>query len=441
MMKKVSLPSFLQKRNIATVGITSLVAFLFVAVSVYGATTISTNINTGGTLTVTGQSTLTGAIYASSTAQINSTLTTYADAVFNENGAATGDFRIEGDTITSLFHADASADRVGIGTSTPSAFFSVGEAGGTVTGDIYLTGGLTVGATTTINSTEGTILLASSRQSDPTGVEGLFYYSAANKNVRLYNGSSWGVIGTSTGFDLSGRNIHLSDINNHFITLGTTTAHDASLLTLEATSTLSVPLTLVGETSQAANLFQIKNDADTNLFYVNSAGGVFGSSTVQFTGNGLLYGTLNVTGLTTLIGATTTRVSISENLMVGGRATTTGADGNITTQGTLNVTGLTTLIGATTTRVSISENLMVNGNATTTGSNGQFATQGKIGAGGTSTPATELAASGSATTTLYLHSTSGTNGGCLQLEGPDGTVFRLYATTSGLANIESGTCK
>ncbi|MBI2175713.1 MAG: hypothetical protein HYU35_03215 [Parcubacteria group bacterium] len=287
-MRKVS--SYLQKRSIVGVTFVSLLSFLFVTAGVYGATTIDTSINTGGTLTVTGKSTLTGAIYASSTAQVNSTFTTYADTVFNEDGAATGDFRIEGDTKTSMFMVDASADRVGIGTSTPSAFFSVGEAGNTVTGDIYLTGGLTVGATSTINSAEGTILLSNAYQSDPTGVEGLFYYSAANKNVRLYNGSSWGVIGTSTGFDLSGRDIRLSDINNQFITLGTTTAHDASLLTLEATSTLSVPLTLVGETSQVANLFQVKNDADTNLFYVNSAGGVFGSSTAQFTGALTTYG-------------------------------------------------------------------------------------------------------------------------------------------------------
>jgi hypothetical protein len=50
---------------------------------------------------------------------ISTALTANGGAVFNENGADV-DFRVEGDTDTHLILADASADRVGIGTSTPS---------------------------------------------------------------------------------------------------------------------------------------------------------------------------------------------------------------------------------------------------------------------------------------------------------------------------------
>src|SRR3989344_5795571 len=47
---------------------------------------------------------------------------------------------------------------------------------------------------------------------------------------------------------------------------------------------------------------------------------------------------------------------------------------NVSTGGTLDVTGLTTLANASTTRISLTSNLMVNGMATTTGSTGAIAT-------------------------------------------------------------------
>ena len=51
---------------------------------------------------------------------------------------------------------------------------------------------------------------------------------------------------------------------------------------------------------------------------------------------------------------------------------------NVSTDGTLDVTGLTTLTGASTTRISLTGNLMVNGMATTTGSTGSIATEGNL---------------------------------------------------------------
>lgn len=63
-------------------------------------------------------------------------------AVFNEAGADK-DFRIEGDTDANLFFVDASTDRIGIGTNTPSVKFDVVGAV-LVTGDSSLNGALVV---------------------------------------------------------------------------------------------------------------------------------------------------------------------------------------------------------------------------------------------------------------------------------------------------------
>lgn len=72
----------------------------------------------------------------------------------------------------------------------------------------------------------------------------------------------------------------------------------------------------------------------------------------------------------------------------------------------------------------------------------QVDTQNSVIGIGTSTPSqNEVSVSSSGTSTVYGHSTSNTQGGCLQLESPAGSVFRLYATTSGLAIFETGSCK
>jgi hypothetical protein len=86
--------------------------------------------------------------------------------VFNEQGANI-DFRIEGDTLTSLFHVDASTDRIGINTATPSylldvngVFRAVGasrfDSHLTVAGDIYqdeiVKTAISVGGTTSVRT-------------------------------------------------------------------------------------------------------------------------------------------------------------------------------------------------------------------------------------------------------------------------------------------------
>lgn len=101
-----------RRRDVAMILFVAAILILAVVYSVFSATTIADNINTGGTLTVTGVSTLTGAAYASSTLQ------------------ATGD---------GLFYDQLSA---GASTNTPTTTFNV-------TGSGYFTGGLGVGYATT----------------------------------------------------------------------------------------------------------------------------------------------------------------------------------------------------------------------------------------------------------------------------------------------------
>lgn len=142
-------------------------------------------------------------------------------------------------------------------------------------------------------------------------------------------------------------------------------------------------------------------------------------------------------------GATT----ISANVSTGGTLTVTGAStlSSATLSSTLDVTGATTLTSAT-----MSTTLGVTGLSTLTGGyvsaasstvSGNFNSSGKITAGASSTPIYTLGATSAATTTLALHSTSGTKGGCIEIEGANGTIYRITATTTAHAlYLEVGAC-
>ena len=80
----------LKNRALYAVVFSVLVSLAFVSYIATAATTISTNISTGGTLSVTGASTLTGNVHASSTA--NALLVTgqarFYDQVVLDNATA-----------------------------------------------------------------------------------------------------------------------------------------------------------------------------------------------------------------------------------------------------------------------------------------------------------------------------------------------------------------
>lgn len=64
----------------------------------------------------------------SATLDISGTLKVSGTSIFNDGGDALSDFRVAGDIITHLLFVDASTDRIGFGTDTPSAPFDVSLA-------------------------------------------------------------------------------------------------------------------------------------------------------------------------------------------------------------------------------------------------------------------------------------------------------------------------
>ncbi|MDO8620566.1 MAG: hypothetical protein Q7R64_04445 [bacterium] len=275
---------------------------LFIAVSVGAATTISTNISTGGTLSVTGASTLTGLttmVYASSTGQ-------------------------------------------------------------SLTGNLQVAGGLAVGSAMT-NGLAGTILF-SAQSSDPTGVtQGTFYYNSTNKTLKMYDGTDWFTVGTTTsGISLSGSRLQLADLTLQFLTIGTTTQQGVgkSMVTLEATSTASIPLSLVGRSGQTGHLFDVLKGGDiagAKLLFIDSTGGLFGSSTAAFGSTLTVGGTLTAT---TSAHLATTAGSVGVGTTTPG--TTFSVQGNGIVSGSLtaatfvaSTTGISVLPYASTTAVTM----------------------------------------------------------------------------------------
>ncbi|MEK9174995.1 MAG: hypothetical protein AAB795_00210 [Patescibacteria group bacterium] len=407
--------SKLRESKFVSMVATGVVAALGVAVITFAATTISSNVNTGGTLTVSGASTLNGAV-------------TLGDAI-GDNIVITGNAT----TSNSLY--------------VTSALTVGGYSTTTSTGALILGSGLGLGASNSVAKT----ILFSPLTSDPTAAAGLVYYDSGSSVLRMSDGTNWFTVGTSTsGLTLSGNRLQLASLN-YYLTAGTTTQQGLSMLTLESTSTVGIPLTIVGYNGQTANLLQLRNVASANVLTVNAAGGIFSSST------------LTVAGLSTLVG-----FQSSASSSVAGTLTVSSA---FNSSSTINVDGATTLNGnvtlgnaaadvitltgnaSTTNALTVGGNLYANGFATTTGSSGQFATQGFIGAGGTSTPAAELSASGTATTTVYAHSSTSLKGACLEVKGTDNVVYRMYVTgsdtstttTNGRTAIvalwEAGACK
>lgn len=118
--------------------------------------------------------------------------------------------------------------------------------------------------------------------------------------------------------------------------------------------------------------------------------------TLAVTGASTLSSTLAVTGVSTFTGraamnggASTTNLSASGAVWVGGNATTTSA-GAISTQSTLTVTGLSSLNGAaSTTNLSTSGAVWVGGNATTT-SAGAISTNSTLTVGSAGTAASGI---------------------------------------------------
>ncbi len=189
--------------------------------------------------------------------------------------------------------------------------------------------------TVTIAASKG-LTLGSSESNLASGAAGMIYYNSLSKVIKMYDGASWFTVGTSTsGITLDASRLRLSDVN-YYLTIGTTTPQGLSMLTLEASTTATIPLTLVRYYGQTANLFQVQTSGGANLFALDYAGrlttnlGVNGyatttaatgafatrgaiaaSSTLQVTGTTRLYDTLTLANADTIANASAGAVAIS----------------------------------------------------------------------------------------------------------------------------------
>jgi hypothetical protein len=100
-------------------------------------TSVGLNVGAGKTLSVAGTLVVTGAASTIDAAAIGATtpdtgafttLSASGAVVFNDAGADV-DFRVEGDTDANLLFVDASADKVGIGTSSPTSKVHISQSG------------------------------------------------------------------------------------------------------------------------------------------------------------------------------------------------------------------------------------------------------------------------------------------------------------------------
>src|SRR3989338_1150586 len=269
--------------SVTHVVLTSLAVALAVAMVAYASTTISTDISTDGNLTVTGTSGLTGVV--------------------------------------------------------------------TITGAVKAYSGLTVGTGTTVNTLDGTILFKA-QTSDPTGVtEGTLYYNSTSKVLKLFDGTDWFTTGTtSSGLLLSTNRIQLDNLALRHLALGTTTQQGIgkSLVTLEATTTASIPLSIVGFSGQTGHLLDVLNGtnvAGPKLLFIDSSGGLFGSSTAAFGS------TLTVGGILT---ATTSAYLATTAGTVGVGTTTPGATFSVQGNGLVSGTLSTAAFIATSSTVTLS---------------------------------------------------------------------------------------
>jgi len=131
-------------KRVVSVSLSVVASVLAVAAVGFAATTISTNVNTGGTLTVTGAATISGNLAFDGT----SATTTISGG-------------LRADTGDNTFVVDFSSSTVGIGTTSPSALLAVhgnaifGSANGSIVSIRAGTVNLTASATTTVTTSAG----------------------------------------------------------------------------------------------------------------------------------------------------------------------------------------------------------------------------------------------------------------------------------------------
>jgi len=430
----------MKSNNFFRIALSVFVSFVFVFAVTYAATTISTNISTGGTLSVTDTSTLTGAVTLGTDLTVTSGTRVGADAsgghitaLANDSLFVEGESEFDG---ISWFDGSLRASTTLMATGAATLYSTLDVSGKTTLANASSTmltvSGNTYLATTTLSS-GGSLTLGTLAADPSSATNGQMYYSTGSGAIRVYQGGSWTTLGAANGWTDGGATVYPTAMADQFL-IGTTSVSGLSQLTVEATSTVGIPLTLRGYNGQTADLFRIHSVGGTELFAIDASGNastthitttgnlwVNGYATTTATnGNFATLGTLTAVGLTTLGNASTSQITTTGNLWVNGYATTTATNGNFATLGTLTAVGLTTLGNASTTNTSVGAGatgeLWVGGNATTTAA-GNISTKGSLTLANSSTAINGIvfgycnianSAAVTASTTAYFNCTGAT---------------------------------
>ncbi|MEK7558659.1 MAG: hypothetical protein AAB507_02420, partial [Patescibacteria group bacterium] len=236
---------------------------------------------------------------------------------------------------------------------------------------------------------------------------------------------------------------------------GTTSPIGSSQVTIEATSTSAIPLSIRAAAGQLANLLNIEDSSGVKLIFSNATGGLFASSTFQSTGLATFFSgmfsnssTSTITNLTTTLSTSTSATSTnffsttavftnatstnffattasSTNLFATTLAVGGATLGNTTVGGTLGVTGAMTLSStlSATGLSTLSGGILVN-NATSTITN-----LTTVDSTTTNATTTNLAITNTASTSALTISNGFFQGGFSDCSLESQTV--LYNSTTG----------
>lgn len=423
----------LTNRNFYSVLLAVVISFAFVAIMVNGATTISSNINTGGTLTVTGNSTLTGSVFATSTMAVTGQASFYDQvtldsAASDPTGVSAGS--IYWDTAREEIRVFDGIDWNTVASSTDAAggLILAGDGQGVrfnTVANAYMALGTTTLPVVAVDSGNAVLHVnATTSASVPLVIAGIGAFGGDLFNAYdnlLREAFSLDTLGNASTTILSTKTIAVdalvvsgfattSGVTGNFETDGTITA--AGLATFNGgiagsnhTASTSAP------NFSASHFFASSTLAVDGEAFFNGAvtlGDAAGDAIV-INGNASTTRSLSVGTLGTTV-----------EFSVGGISTTTVGTADLFATTTIGeVLGSALGIGTTTPELS-----------------------SKLGVAGSI-----YADNGSATTSLILSTSSETIGSCIQMKASDGATLRIYATTTYATDtfrslvIEAGTCQ
>ena len=255
-------------------------------------------------------------------------VTSAGDVVFNENGNST-DFRVEGNTDANLLFVDGSADRVGIGTTSPAQKLHVD---GSIRTDsaYYVDGNIVI-------NTDGNFEVHDTRAVTPStdlGLKGVRFDFKNNSADGLSDGGSYhGVMTFQQWGDTSGGHIHaLGFTDNGYVhhrnaSIGGTFGNWKKLIQEDESGNVGIgvspaqKLHVAGNVMISNNQFFIGEDADgddINLLGIHSNNNCYvGPSSNAWAGGAMLYGAASTTNAHVWYEGNAERMRIADNGFLG----------------------------------------------------------------------------------------------------------------------------